>query len=181
MKSFITQKKTILALFVLCAAISGRAQSCSELDDSAIIGIYNQVNAFDIESALLAQSRGDSSELRNLSQEVAEHHRDVRLTAAELARTMGIVETIPASRETDMLAHDRAMVELSNKSGVEFDRAYLQHEIAFHEATINAIKTVLLPGARDPRLKKHFESMLPHFEHHLKATISLAQKLGYHS
>lgn len=78
-----------------------------------------------------------------------------------------------------MLAHDRSMVELSKKGGTEFDCAYLLHEIEFHEAAIHALKSVLLPQAKDTRLKEHFESVLPHFEHHLSATIALARTMGY--
>jgi putative membrane protein len=174
-------RSTFVASLAALAAASAHAESAPALDDSAIVGIYNQVNSFDIESALLAASRSGSAEVKKLAEMVARDHRGVRLAAAELAQAMGIAESLPAARQAAMLAHDRAMVDLSKKGGSEFDRAYLQHEIDFHEAAINALKTVLLPQTKDARLKAHFESVLPHFEHHLHATIALAQKLGYRS
>jgi len=181
MKLLIRYQSVLMVIIALASALSGRAQSSSDLDDSAIIGIYNQVNSFDIESALLAANQADSADVRKLSQQVARDHRAVRLAAAELAKSMGIAESIPASRQEDMLAHDRAMADLAKLTGREFDRAYLLHEIAFHEAAIKALKTILLPSAKDARLKKHFESVLPHFEHHLNASVGLAQTLGYRS
>jgi putative membrane protein len=69
------------------------------------------------------------------------------------------------------------MVTLAGLRGVDFDRAYLKHEVAFHRAAIDAVKHALLPATSCPALKAHFEGVLPAMEHHLSETETLSRKL----
>ena len=69
------------------------------------------------------------------------------------------------------------MSELKAKSGVEFDRAFLDHEIAYHEAVINAIKTTLLPAIKNAELKALVEKVAPAFQSHLDMCKALKQQL----
>jgi putative membrane protein len=45
------------------------------------------------------------------------------------------------------------MAELKEKSGNEFDRAYAAHEVAFHQAVLDAVKGTLLPAIQNAELK----------------------------
>ena len=51
------------------------------------------------------------------------------------------------------------------EEGAEFDKAYLQHEIAFHQSVLNAIKGTLLPAIKNDELRTLMKSVLPGFEH----------------
>lgn len=168
----------LTALVTAFVASPAHAKPEAALDDGAIVGIYNQLNTFDVESALLAAGKAQSAALREHSLEVAAHHREARLAAAALAEAAGAAEQAPRTRAVEARAHYRAMEALAAQDGAAFDRAFLAHAVAAHRAAIATLKSVLLPGAKDPRLKKHFEEMLPHFEHHLHATSELARSLG---
>ena len=72
----------------------------------------------------------------------------------------------------------RAVAMLQSKRGAEFDRAYLQYEVAFHQAVIDAIKGTLLPAVSNPELRSLMTTVLPGFEHHLAATKAAAAKMG---
>ena len=67
---------------------------------------------------------------------------------------------------------------LQSKRGADFDRAYLQHEVAFHQSVVDAMKGTLLPAVRNDEIRKLFNSVLPGFESHLAATKAAARKLG---
>lgn len=67
---------------------------------------------------------------------------------------------------------------LQLKSGAEFDKAYLQHEMAFHRSVIDAIKKTLLPAIQNEEFKELVTTTLPGFEHHLAETKAVARKLG---
>ena len=43
-----------------------------------------------------------------------------------------------------------------------------------------AVKNTLLPAADSKVLKEHFQTVLPHFKHHLAETIKVAKELGYY-
>jgi putative membrane protein len=70
------------------------------------------------------------------------------------------------------------MASLRAKDGVEFDRAFLQHEVAFHQAVINAIQTTLLPAIQNAELKALVVKVAPAFQAHMLAAQQLEKQLG---
>ena len=60
------------------------------------------------------------------------------------------------------------MLKLHRLKGKEFDKAYIGNEVAYHQRVINAIKTVLIPNARNAELKKALQDAEPLFEGHLQ-------------
>ena len=52
-------------------------------------------------------------------------------------------------------------------SGKAFDKAYIDHEVAYHEAVIGVVKSQLIPGAENQELKDMLVSVLPAFDAHL--------------
>ena len=95
----------------------------------------------------------------------------------DLAKKLNIVPT-PPDNDTSVVDHANAVSLLQSKSGAEFDKAYLKHEIAFHQSVIDAIRGTLLPAIKNNELKKLVKDVLPGFEHHLAATKAAATKLG---
>ena len=171
---------TLAIVLLLFNAASLAESDVPSLTDGEIIGIYNQVNSFDVEMALLATTQSNSDKVIQLAKTVSNDHRSVRLQVAELADTEGISVLIPILRRTAAIEFYKASVKLSDMKGAEFDRAYLLHEIQFHTNAMNAVNNTLLPAARNVALKKHFQAVLPHFKHHLYQTMSVAKELGYY-
>jgi putative membrane protein len=96
----------------------------------------------------------------------------------DLARKLAITP-IPADSDNTAQEHAKNITLLQSKSGVEFDRAYLLHEIVFHTAAVNATKEILLPAIQNQEFKALVQKVLPGFEHHLAETVELAHKLHY--
>lgn len=168
----------VCGLLFVSTAIAGPKPAA--LSDGEIIGIYNQVNSFDVETALLAMTQAHSEKVRELAAMVATDHRGVRFSAAKLAAEIEAEVSLPAARQKAARDHYQVTADITDKTGEEFDRAYLLHEIRFHSDAMEAVKSVLLPAAKDKLLKQHFESVLPHFQHHLNETIKVAKELGYY-
>lgn len=168
-----------LILFIPFSSFAGTPKK--SLSDGEIIGIYNQVNSFDIETALLAIVNGKSEKVKKLATDVSNDHRGVRLQAAILAREINAEVTLPVARQDAALYYFQDIDELSNKTGDAFDRAYLLYEIQFHKNALEAVQKILLPTAKSKKLKVHFETVLPHFKHHLNETIKVAKELGHYT
>ena len=118
----------IVAVFALCTA-PAKAQT---LSDGEIVAIYDQVNGFDIETALLGAARAKSPSVRALAAAVARDHIGVRNAASALARKAGIAPMLPSERFAAASDHDALMEDLLARSGADFDRAYISNELAFH-------------------------------------------------
>lgn len=171
------QMVTLLVL-VMGLSQSSFAGSKNELDDKTILAIYDQVNKFDVETAELGLKKGNSEEVKSLADMVFNDHSGVRKGVKELANELNVKLVLPASRTEAENVHQAVIASLKAKSGAEFDQAYLQHEITFHTSAIQAVREVLLPGAKSPKLKEHFKAVLPAFEHHLAMTLIAAKKLN---
>lgn len=66
---------------------------------------------------------------------------------------------------------------LKSKSAMSFDKAYVDNEVAYHEAVIGAVKTVLIPQAQNDELKALLEQVVPILETHLDHAKMLQSKL----
>jgi len=142
------------------------------LDDATIVAIFDAANTADIETGDLAAQKGHSQKVRDLGRSFAAAHRAVRQHGRDLAKKLGVTPTPPANdNSAEMQA--KVMKELRSKSGADFDRAYLQHEVAFHQAVIDAVTKTLLPAIQNQELKTFVTNVAPAFQAHLAE----AQKL----
>jgi putative membrane protein len=179
-----TVTRKLLPVFAAgCWVVFGLAGSAiaavhpKAMSDAEVLGIYIQVNGFDVETALLGRAQASSSAVRDLAAQVSSDHLGVRQAAFDLAAKCKVSPVLPSNRDVAAIEHGRAMTKLTALKGTEFDKAYLQHEVAFHRAAIDAVRQVLQPSATCPALKAHFKEILPALEHHLSATEGLAREL----
>jgi predicted outer membrane protein len=57
--------------------------------------------------------------------------------------------------------------QLGKLSGVAFDKAYVDAEVAYHNAVIDAINKVLIPQAKNAEVKQALENTIPTLQGHL--------------
>jgi putative membrane protein len=170
-------KSMAIGIVAILGCVHANAMAAAKLDDATILAIFDQANSVDIWAGRLGVQKGKSAEVRALGKMVATDHEAVQQMGRDLAKKMGVIPTPPANdKSAENLAKTIAL--LDSKSGADFDKAYIQHEIAFHQSVIDAIKTTLLPAITSPEFKKLVNDVLPGFEHHLTATKAAAKKLG---
>lgn len=146
------------------------------LDDATIVAIFDAANTADIETGDLAAQRGSSKEVRDMGAMFARDHRMVRQQGRDLAKKLGVTPTPP---KDDQSAKQQAatMAMLRSKHGADFDRAYLEHEVAFHKAVIDAIDQQLLPAIQNDEVMALVQKVAPAFEAHMMAAQALDKKL----
>ena len=155
----------------------GRTIAPAPLDDATIVAIFDAANTADIETGTLAAERGSTKEVRDFGAMLARDHKMVRQQGRDLAKKLGVTPTPPAD-DQGARDHAAAMKRLRALSGAEFDHAFLQHEVAFHKAVIDAVKSTLLPAIRNAEVKELVVKVAPAFEAHMMAAENLDQKLS---
>jgi putative membrane protein len=168
-----------LAAAALIAGLPGRVLGqapAPALTDANIVAIFDAANTADIETGDLAARQATSEEVRDLGHMFAEAHRAVRQQGRDLAAKLGVA---PAALAGDKSGeqHQAAMTALRGQKGAAFDRAFLDHEIAFHQAVIDAVTETLLPAIRNDELKAFVEKVAPAFVGHLEQAKALRKKL----
>jgi putative membrane protein len=159
------------SLLALVLAVSGghppkTPLGQAPLNDATIVAIFDAANGYDIETGKLGSTRGSSKEVRGVGASLARDHQAVRQQGRDLAKRLGVTPTPPATNPF-AAQHAQAMAELKAKSGIAFDRTFLDHEIAYHQAVIDAVTKTLLPAIQNAELRAFVEKVAPAFQAHL--------------
>jgi putative membrane protein len=148
----------------------------SKLDDATIVAIFDAANTYDVETGSIAARKGNSSAVRDFGAMLERDHMNVRSQGRELAKALGVTPTPPKDFALAK-AHVAATKSLSTLTGKEFDRAFLQHEIDFHSAVIDAVTTTLLPATKNAQLKDLETKVAPAFVAHRDRAQSILNEL----
>jgi putative membrane protein len=178
--AFLVLLAALVSSFVLATSAPHASQPAAvhTLDDAEIFAIFDEVNTADISTARLGAKKCHAQDVCELARMVASDHEQVQQMMRDLARKLAITP-MPPDGDTNAEDHAKAIALLQDKSGAEFDRAYLLHEIEFHSAAVNAVKQTLLPTIQNGEFKALVQTVLPGLEHHLAETAEVAHKLGY--
>jgi putative membrane protein len=159
-------------------AVAGFARPTDPaLDDPTIVAIFDAANTLDIETSSLAMQRSRTKAVTDLASQFVHDHTAVRQQGRDLAKKLGVTPTPP--KECALCdAHTKAMAELTSLRGAEFDKAYADTEVAYHQAVIAAINGTLIPATKNAELKALVEKIGPAFQGHLEAAKQLQKKVG---
>jgi putative membrane protein len=146
------------------------------LDDPTIVAIFDAANTYDIEAGELALHKSHSKAVRDLARQFVNDHIAVRQQGRDLAKKLSVTPTPPKDFALAQ-EHAKAMKELRSKSGTDFDKAYAAHEVAFHQAVLDALSRTLIPAIQNAELKAFVEKIGPAFQGHLEAAKQLQKGL----
>jgi putative membrane protein len=140
-------------------------KTASKLDDPTIVAIFDAANTYDIETSSIAASKGHTKTVRDFASMLVRDHRNVRAQGRNLAASLKVTPTPPRDFALAK-AHTAAMAALRKAHGKAFDRVYLQQEVDFHNAVIDAVTTTLLPAIQNAQLKDLVTKVAPAFVAH---------------
>ncbi|HET9002396.1 MAG TPA: DUF4142 domain-containing protein [Gemmatimonadaceae bacterium] len=168
----------------MIAAQPARAQGTAAasakpaIDDPTIVAIFDAANTWDIEAARVALQKSRSKDVRSFAKMMAHDHKAVRQMGRDLAKKLKVTPTPPGKDFALYQAHLAAMKTLrATKRGPAFDKAYIDNEVAFHQAVIDAVTTTLLPATQNAELKQLETTVAPNFQAHLLAAKKLQGEL----
>lgn len=147
--------------------------------DPQIAAIVVAANEVDVEAGELARSQASDPEVRAFAERMVTDHTGVNAAATELVTRLGVTpEANPTSRQLREGGQEN-LSALRDLSGAEFDRAYIEHEVTYHQAVLDAINGTLIPGATNPELRSLLEqgaaAVEAHLEHARQLQTSLAR------
>src|SRR5262245_61707906 len=154
------------------------AQDSTKLSDANVVAIFEKANQKDVDTGNLAAEKATNKEVKDMGKMFADAHKGLKEQAEELAKKIKVNPVLPADNKGDQ-EHDKVVSALKAKSGADFDKDWLAHEIEYHQAVIDYVTKTLLPATKDPELKAFLEKSAPAFQGHLVAAQNLQKKLGY--
>jgi putative membrane protein len=105
-------------------------------------------------------------------------HSAVNKQAGALAKKLGVK---PQDNDTSKALKKGAqqnMAKLKGLKGAQFDKAYIDHEVDYHQQVLDAIDKVLIPDAQNAELKGLIEKVRPAIQTHLDHAKHVQADLG---
>ena len=146
------------------------------LTDPQIIGLLDFANQQEIQEGQMAQQRAASVAVRDFATRMQRDHMTLQQGGSNLASRLNVVPAPPMASQSVMTAHRAEADALNMKSGYDFDRAYIQHNIMEHQRLIAQLDEISR-DARNPELQSIVAQARPAMQAHLQAAMQIDQLL----
>jgi putative membrane protein len=158
--------------------LAGAAEPGSGPTDPQIAAIVVTANQVDIDAGTLAKSKAQSADVKTFAQRMITDHTGVNKSATELVQKLKVTPAPNPTSESLQKGGDENLTALKKLSGAAFDKAYVDHEVAYHEAVLSAVDKTLIPSAQNAELKALLVKVRPAFVAHLEHAKHLQSQLA---
>jgi putative membrane protein len=166
-----------MAMSLGLAATAAQAEGPTDPQIAAIVVTANQV---DIDAGKLAASTSQTKDIREFAQRMITDHTGVNKSAVDLVTKLKVTPEDNPTSQSLKTGGAENLKNLKSLKGAAFDRAYIDHEVAYHEQVLSAVDKVLIPNASNAELKALLVQVRPafvaHLEHAKRIQASLAGK-----
>jgi len=142
--------------------------SAQGVNDAQIASIVVTANQVDIDAGKLAESRATNDEVKAFARLMVTDHTAVNKSATDLAGKLKVTPQDNPTSESLKSGGDKNLAHLRTLTGTSFDKAYVDHEVAYHQQVIDALDKTLIPGAANAELKALLIKVRPAFVAHLE-------------
>src|SRR5436190_7667971 len=141
--------KLLLAALVAAPAVA-LAQAPNDAQIAHIVVTANQV---DIDAGKLAEQKGSNAEVKAFGKQMVTDHGGSNKQATSLAKKLNVTPEDNATSKSLKEGGDKNLKHLKTLKGKEFDKAYVEQEVAYHQAVLDAMDKTLIPNAKNAELK----------------------------
>jgi len=167
----------VFSTALLLAATGAFAQGAGPTDPQ-IAHIVVTANQVDIDAGKLAETKGTSKEVRDFGKMMVTDHSGVNKQATELVTKLKVKPEDNPTSQSLKAGGEENVKKLQGLSGAAFDKAYIAHEVAYHQAVLDAVDKTLIPNAKNEELKALIVKVRPAFVAHLEHAKTIQSKLG---
>ena len=161
------------ALFAVAFAVSAQTAGPTDPQIAAIVVTANQV---DIDAGKLAQSRSTNKDVKAFGKMMVTDHTGVNKSAVALVTKLKVKPEDNPTAESLKKGGEDNIKQLKTLKGSAFDKAYIDHEVVYHQAVLDAMDKTLIPSAQNAELKALLVKVRPAFVAHLEHAKQLQAK-----
>jgi putative membrane protein len=145
---------------------------------TAMLSQLNVANTTEIQVSRLAAKQASSPQVKQIARKLQTDHTKNQQQLKALAQKLNL--NLTSAQGGDVAAADSAALpsDLQGKSGAEFDKAFVRHEVEDHQANIDKIKNQMIPAAQNQQVKTYLQKTLTDMQGHLAALKRVQQQVG---
>lgn len=151
--------------------------AATPLTDANIAALLDEANAGDSAMGKLAATKATSASVKDFGRTMERDHHKLRELGQALAKKENLAPTAPSN---DTLASSASKMQDNLNSmpkGKDWDKAYIDNEVAVHQSVLNLLQTAQT-AATDTSLKALITKAQPLIQGHLTKAQSIQSKLG---
>ena len=154
------------------------AQDNPKLSDAEVASVAVVANQIDINYGEIAKKRSKNADILGFAETMISDHTAVIAQAAALVKKLGVTPQDNAVSKKLLADAEKTKKTLLSKSGKNFDKAYIDNEVAYHKAVIAAVENLLIPETENKELKALLENVVPALKTHLEHAIMVQNKIS---
>jgi putative membrane protein len=163
------------AMIAGAAMVHAQAQGPNDAQIASIVVTANQV---DIDAGNLAKSKATNADVKSFAQMMVTDHTGVNKQATELVTKLKVTPEDNPTSQSLKSGGEKNVANLKGLTGAAFDKAYIDHEVAYHQQVLDAVDKTLIPNAKNAELKALIVKVRPAFVAHLEKAKSIQSSLG---
>lgn len=158
-------------------AAAAAAQATPQLSDANIAAILDNANAADSAAGKIASTKGTRADVKDFGRTMMRDHHALRKQGQDLVKKLKLTPQMPAGDTSAAAAtHWQDSLNAMPK-GAAWDKAYIDHEVAAHEAVLQTLQTAEA-AAQNAELKDLIKKATPNIQAHLDKAKATQQKLS---
>ena len=169
---------THTVLIVAAALAVPAAAAAQAVTDAQIASIVVTANQVDIDAGQLAAQRASKAEVKQFGALMVTDHTGVNKAAVELVTKLKVTPQDNPTSQSLKAGGVKNVAHLKTLAGAAFDKAYVDQEVTYHAAVLDAVDKVLIPNAANAELKALLVKVRPAFVAHLEHAKQLQASLG---
>lgn len=167
-----------LSVSVLAGLLLVAPAAAQEITDAQIASIVVTANQVDIDAGELAAKVSTNAEVKKFAQRMITDHKGVNKSAVDLVTKLKVTPEDNATSKALKDGGEKNLANLKKLKGAEFDKAYMDHEVAYHTQVLEAVDKTLIPGAKNADLKALLVKVRPAFVAHLEHAKQIQSSLS---
>ena len=167
----------VAAVIVAGSLLFAGGVSAQGVTDPQIASIVVTANQVDIDAGKLAVARSTDAAVKSFAQLMITDHTGVNKQAVDLVTKLKVT---PKDNPTSTSLKEGGaanVASLKKLKGAAFDKAYIDHEVAYHQQVLDALDKTLIPNASNAELKALLVKVRPAFVAHLEHAKTIQSSL----
>lgn len=143
------------------------AEVTQEMESGEILHVLRTINQGEISQAQLAMERSENPEVQQTAELIVDGHRELD---GRIDRISDDADIELQDNELSRQINDQASQfedELSELSGEDFDRVFLQRQVEMHDMALQTARNDLMPNATDSQVRQLLSDASEDLENHL--------------
>jgi len=147
------------------------------LNDANIAAILDAANAADSAAGKIASTKGTRADVKEFGRTMMRDHHALRKQGEDLVKKLNVTPVMPAGDTSQAAAQHWQDSLNAMPKGAAWDKAYIDHEVAYHQAVIATAQTAQ-GAAQNAELKDLITKAIPNLQGHLTKAQDIQTKLG---